>query len=55
MEEEIKADLFEPAEKDTRRFVNLLDAGKWDHLIKEYDAGKGKPLDELLEDLLEGR
>jgi len=34
---------------------NLFDDGKWQQLITEYDNGNGKPLDELLEELLERR
>jgi len=53
--ERIEADLFDPAEKDNQRLSNLFDDGKWQQLITEYDNGNGKPLDELLEELLERR
>ena len=53
--EEITADLFDPAEKDNQRVANLFDDGKWRQVIKEYNDGEGKPLPELIQDLLERR
>lgn len=54
--EEIKVDLFDDTRKGNRRFANLLDQGRWQKLVMEYDEGRGeKSLDELLEELLDGR
>ena len=51
--EEIKPDLFNVDKKDNVRLANLVDEAKWTQLIDGYDEGKGKPLLELLADLLE--
>jgi len=53
--EEIKADLFDPADQDNQRVANLFDDGKWQQLILEYNNGAGRPLDELIAELLERR
>jgi len=55
MTEEIRADLFDPAKKDNQKTVNLFDDGRWRKLIDEYDGGQGRPLGELLDELMEGR
>jgi hypothetical protein len=54
-EKEIKVDLFDPANKDNQRFINLLDDSKWKKLASDYASGMGKPFDEALEELLESR
>ena len=51
--EEIKANLFDPEDKDNQRLANLFDDGKWQQLIKEFDSGKS--LSELIEEILERR
>ena len=52
--EEIKVDLYDEVREDNKKFINLLDAGKWSQLVMEYDEGRGqKSIDELLEELLE--
>ncbi len=55
MKKKIEIDLFDPDKKDNQEFVNLLDEAKWAKLIKDYNQGLGLPLDQLLEDMLEGR
>jgi len=52
---ELKPDLYDPANPDNYKFVNLFDDAKWKKLIREYDEGTGRPLDELLKELLESR
>lgn len=53
---EIKVDLFDDTREGNKQFANLLDAGKWQQLVWDYDEGRGKKsLDELLEELLESR
>jgi hypothetical protein len=55
MAEELKPDLFDPANVDNYKFVNLLDDAKWQRLKQEYAEGTGRPLNELLKELLESR
>ena len=56
MAEEIKIDLFDPANKDNQKFANLVDDAKWQKVISEYGNGLGeKSLAELFAEMLEGR
>ncbi len=51
---EIDVDLVDETSSGNQMFTNLVDDGRWNQLIKEYDSGKGEPLPELLLKLLEG-
>jgi len=52
---EIKVDLFEPTDLRNHKFANILDPGSWQKLIAAYNEGKGKSMDELLANLVEGK
>jgi len=53
---EIKIDLFDGSREGNKKFANLLDPGKWQQLVSEYDEGRGEQsLDDLLAELIESR
>ena len=46
MTEEIKPDLFDTSNEDNFKLLNLVDDAKWQQLKKEYNEGKGKPIED---------
>jgi hypothetical protein len=53
--EEIKVDLYDENRKGNRQFANLLDPMRWQRLIREYNEGSGKTIEELFDELLNRR
>ncbi len=52
---EIKIDLVDDTKEGNKQIANLVDSGRWQNLVAQYDNGQGEfTIDELLEELIEG-